>query len=587
VKLTITRKLILSSLVSLSFMLVVAGVGYWCVQRLSTGVTRILKETRVSDHSYHINSLSLEVRRFEKDMFLNCQDNNKRAEYEVKWRHQHALLEQELAALLDSFKIQQDRERVMAMQAGLKKYTMVMEDVIGKIKAGDLKTPAECNAALTPHKDHIRAIDDGSMELVSEARRRMHEVSGDLVSSVTTATVLIISVSAIMVIVSLIFSLVVSRRLTAPIRQMMAFLDVAERDGDLTKRVDIRSRDEIGDMGEWFNRFIAKVHDIVSNVKLTASEVAGASQQLAAAAEQLSSGAQEQASSLEETAASLEEVTSSVKQNSDNAQQANQLATASRGTAEKGGQIINGTIAAMGEINQSSRKITDIITTIDEIAFQTNLLALNAAVEAARAGEQGRGFAVVAAEVRNLAQRSATAAKEIKTLIQDSVKKVESGSALVTQSGQALEEIVASVRRVRDLVTEIASSSLEQSTGINQVNQAVAQMDTVVQQNSSQTEELSSTAQALADQAQALASIIGQFKVSIDQTAPAGKTFARPLPAVPRRTQTFASHSRHADHDRNGFVTKVESAGPVGTKGAPVSQDEVSTGDRQGGFEEF
>jgi methyl-accepting chemotaxis protein len=352
----------------------------------------------------------------------------------------------------------------------------------------------------------------------------------------------------------------------------MAFLDAAEKDGDLSRRVEIHTSDEIGDMGEWLNRFMGKVHDVVAKVKITASEVANASQQLAAAAEELSSGAQEQASSLEETAASLEQVTSSVKQNSDNAQQANQLATASRNTAEKGGQIITSTVTAMGEINQSSRKITDIISTIDEIAFQTNLLALNAAVEAARAGEQGRGFAVVASEVRNLAQRSATAAKEIKALIQDSVKKVENGSALVTQSGQALEEIVTSVRRVRDLVTEIASSSLEQSTGINQVNQAVAQMDGVVQQNSSQTEELSSTAQSLADQAQTLESLIAQFKVSEDRSVSVPVKAALPNSRVIRKRQ-------------GGERLSVVRATPV--KEEPAFHNNGTTAEERNGFEEF
>jgi methyl-accepting chemotaxis protein len=181
--------------------------------------------------------------------------------------------------------------------------------------------------------------------------------------------------------------------------------------------------------------------------------------------------------------------------------------------AERGGQVVTSAIGAMGEITKSSKKIADIITTIDEIAFQTNLLALNAAVEAARAGEQGRGFAVVAAEVRNLAQRSATAAKEIKALIQDSVGKVESGSELVTKSGQTLKEIVSSVKRVTDIIGEIAAASQEQSSGIDQVNRAVTQMDQVVQANATETEELSSTAQSLTAQSQQLQSLVARFKL--------------------------------------------------------------------------
>jgi methyl-accepting chemotaxis protein len=247
-------------------------------------------------------------------------------------------------------------------------------------------------------------------------------------------------------------------------------------------------------IARWFAKALIEVAGI-------ADSVAAASQQLAAATEELSSGAQEQASSLEETASSLEEITGTIQQNADNAQQANQLAGKSREVAEKGGEVVSRAVQGMGEINTSSKKIADIITAIDEIAFQTNLLALNAAVEAARAGEQGRGFAVVAGEVRNLAQRSAAAAKESKGLIKDSVAKVENGSDLVNQSGQTLEEIISSVKRVTDIVSEIAAASQEQAGGIEQVNKAVTQMDQVTQANASQTEELSSTAESLSAQA--------------------------------------------------------------------------------------
>jgi methyl-accepting chemotaxis protein len=290
--------------------------------------------------------------------------------------------------------------------------------------------------------------------------------------------------------------------------------DLAQGEGDLTKRLTADTKDEVGELAHWFNSFMDKLHDIISQAKMAANHVASASQQLSGASEELSAGTQEQASSLEETAASLEEITGTVKQNADNARQANQLAVGSRDTAEKGGQVVTDAVAAMGEINKSSKKIADIITTIDEIAFQTNLLALNAAVEAARAGEQGRGFAVVAAEVRSLAQRSATAAKEIKTLIQDSVQKVQDGSELVNKSGQTLQEIVSSVKKVTDIVGEIAAASQEQSGGIDQVNKAVGQMDQVVQSNAAQTEELSSTSQAMAAQAEQLQALVGKFKLA-------------------------------------------------------------------------
>jgi methyl-accepting chemotaxis protein len=309
-------------------------------------------------------------------------------------------------------------------------------------------------------------------------------------------------------------------QISRPIARLIALAkDIAEGEGDLTKRLEVQSRDEVGELATWFNMFLDKMHNLVSKVQTTSVEVAAASRQVADGATRLSSSSQHQASSLEETAASLEEITGTVKQNADNAAQANQLARASRDTAEKGGLVVASAVTAMGEITKSSEKISDIITTIDEIAFQTNLLALNAAVEAARAGEQGRGFAVVASEVRNLAQRSATAAKEIKTLIQDSVAKVESGSELVSKSGGTLDEIVASVKKVTDIIAEIATASQEQSLGIDQVNRAVTQMDQVVQSNAAQNEEMSSTAATLAAQSAELQSLVARFKVAAANSA--------------------------------------------------------------------
>jgi methyl-accepting chemotaxis protein len=335
-------------------------------------------------------------------------------------------------------------------------------------------------------------------------------------------------------------SLILLKGVTVPLRRAMDVLkDLAQGEGDLTTRLPDGKRDEIGELALWFNRFMEKLHAIIGQVRATAHHVAGAAHQLSSATEHLSSGAQQQASSLEETAASLEEITGTVRQNADNANQANQLARASSEVAGKGGQIVTSTIEAMGEISRSSKKIAEIITAIDEIAFQTNLLALNAAVEAARAGDQGRGFAVVASEVRNLAQRSAEAAKEINTLIKDSVQKVEGGSALVNRSGQALSEIVGAVKHVTDFIAEIASASQEQAQGIDQVNRAVAQMDQVVQANAAHTEELNVTAQALAAHSAKLQALVGRFRLA--DVAPASEprgASTPPLRSDPRRPRT-------------------------------------------------
>ncbi|MBP3955596.1 MCP four helix bundle domain-containing protein [Gemmata sp. G18] len=331
--------------------------------------------------------------------------------------------------------------------------------------------------------------------------------------------------------------------------------------GDFTQQVPDLGTDVVGQMATELNKAILSVRTALEGVREVSEQLADASGQLSAASDEISTGAQEQASSLEETASTLEEITATVKQNSDSAQQARQLASSSKDVAEKGGQVVGNAVEAMSEINHSSKRIADIITTIDEIAFQTNLLALNAAVEAARAGEQGRGFAVVASEVRNLAQRSATAAKEIKSLIEDSVKKVDAGTELVNRSGSTLEEIVTSVKRVTDLITEIAAAGKEQSVGIEQVNKAVSQMDTVTQRNASQTEEMSATAQTLTDQAGQLRDLVARFKLSDDghgarraapkvsrSKAPATK----PRPAVARAMSNGHSNGRTHELDRLG-----------------------------------
>ena len=292
-----------------------------------------------------------------------------------------------------------------------------------------------------------------------------------------------------------------------------AALTLAERiaDGDL--RHDEAQAPAPGSLLDALGRMRGKLTDVVGDVQQSAQTVTSAAQQIARGNDDLSYRTQEQASSLEETAASMEEMTSTVKQSADNAQHASQLAVAMRTQAERGGDVAARASTAMQDIRQASTQISDIVGLIDEIAFQTNLLALNAAVEAAHAGEHGRGFAVVADEVRNLAQRSARAAKEIKTLIGDSVEKVQAGSQLVDESGKALAGIIASVKKVVDIVDEIAAASQEQSGGIEQVNRAVMQMDEATQQNAALVEEAAAAARAMQEQADRLHAQMGFFQL--------------------------------------------------------------------------
>ena len=284
-------------------------------------------------------------------------------------------------------------------------------------------------------------------------------------------------------------------------------------EGDLTVQVQVRSGDTISLLAS-LKGMVNRLSELVGDVRVTTESITTASQEIAQGNAALSQRTEEQASSLEETASSMEELTSTVRQNAENARQANQLANSASDIAVKGGKVVGDVVHTMASISDSSKKIVDIISVIDSIAFQTNILALNAAVEAARAGEQGRGFAVVAGEVRNLAQRSAAAAKEIKTLIGDSVNKVEVGSRQVDQAGATMTEIVTAVKRVTDIMAEIAAASNEQSAGIEQVNQAIIQMDEVTQQNAALVEEAAAAAESLEEQAINLKEAMSIFKLN-------------------------------------------------------------------------
>jgi methyl-accepting chemotaxis protein len=284
-------------------------------------------------------------------------------------------------------------------------------------------------------------------------------------------------------------------------------------DGDLSMVITTESDDRSSLLGA-LKDMQAKLAGMVSDIKISAETIKSASGEIASGNADLSSRTESQASSLEQTSSAMSGLTETVKQNADNARQANQLAASASDVATKGGKVVDEVVSTMGDITHAAKKIADIISVIDGIAFQTNILALNAAVEAARAGEQGRGFAVVAAEVRNLAQRSAAAAKEIKTLITDSVDKVNTGSKLVDQAGQTMSEIVESVKRVTDIMAEITAASQEQSSGIQEVSHAITQMDEMTQQNAALVEEAAAAAEAMEDQADRLAEALNVFKLA-------------------------------------------------------------------------
>lgn len=305
--------------------------------------------------------------------------------------------------------------------------------------------------------------------------------------------------------------------------------------GDLTERIDADYMGTFGELKNYCNETTRSLTSMLSDIRTAADTIFTASSEIAQGNADLSSRTEQQAANLEETASSMEELTSTVKLNADNAKQANVLAEQASTVAIDGGTLIQQVVTTMNAINESARKISDIIGVIDGIAFQTNILALNAAVEAARAGDQGRGFAVVASEVRTLAQRSANAAKDIKALISDSVQKIDDGNQLVGKSGDTMKEIVNAIKRVNDIMAEIAAASAEQSTGIEEVSTAVSQMDEMTQQNAALVEQAAAAAESMQSQADQLTQNVAQFRLSDDQVrspAPAKRVAAPSKPAV-------------------------------------------------------
>jgi len=347
-------------------------------------------------------------------------------------------------------------------------------------------------------------------------------------------------------------------------------------DGDLTARIRVDGKDGFfKSLAAGMNQLVENVAELVRTVVRAAGEVRVGAEEISQGNTNLSQRTEEQASSLEETASSMEQMTSTVKNNADNAAQANQLASAARVQAEKGGAVVNSAVAAMNEINTASNKISDIIGVIDEIAFQTNLLALNAAVEAARAGDQGRGFAVVASEVRNLASRSAEAAKQIKGLIQDSVGKVSEGAKLVDDSGRALADIVVGVKKVTDVMAEIAASSQEQAAGVDQVNKAVMSMDEMTQQNAALVEEAAAATQALSSQAVELTQLLSRYRVGDMAEAPPSRSTARP--ATTRPESVGGKERRSPARPWSGTKPTDKTAAPAAT---PAPKATAAAGER-------
>jgi methyl-accepting chemotaxis protein len=406
-----------------------------------------------------------------------------------------------------------DRKLLEDDRANMASYRQALVPFLAGAHAGDMDAVRATLQAGTPLALSAAAVKKGLDEHIAYNNKLIEQVRSDSDAAYISARNLLLGVTVLAVLLTAALGFQMFRIISGSLHTIRNTLEDVSSSLDLTHQVPVARMDEIGHTAVAFNKLLSQIGAAVGTARSSADAVGTASSEIAAGTGDLARRTSQQAAALEQTSSSMQQLTSTVSQNSDNARQANQLAQSASQIAVQGGAVVEKVVVTMDSINESSRKIVDIISVIDGIAFQTNILALNAAVEAARAGEQGRGFAVVATEVRNLAQRSAAAAKEIKVLIDDSVEKVGSGTKLVVQAGSTMSDVVASVKQVSDIVAEISAATTEQNAGIAQVHQAITQMDQVTQENAALVEQTAAAAQAMQDQAGGLAQAVSAFRI--------------------------------------------------------------------------
>jgi methyl-accepting chemotaxis protein len=543
---TIGRRLGLAFGSLLLLMLALAGAGFWGA-RISSAASDNMVQEEVPELTLalRIESGALTLRRFEKDVFLNIGNAEKVTEYITKWRTSQAALEGDLIELEKMASDSGEKHDVQQMQADLNSYASAFGMIAADIQSGKLRSSLAANAALDPVKDAIRTLEEAASASSAVQTGHVDRAGAAIDMASSRAISIMITVMLIALALGILLAVVISRSIVRPLFEAVSVADQLAI-GDVSVQVPIGGKDETGQLlramqnmvvslrgmasaadklaegdltvriqsqgerdilGNALQSMVAKLSQVIGEVRAGATALTGASAQVSATSQSLSQGTSEQAASVEETTSSLEQMSASITRNADNSRSMETMAVKGASDADQSGRAVQETVTAMADIAGK-------ISIIEEIAYQTNLLALNAAIEAARAGEHGRGFAVVATEVRKLAERSQSAAKEIGGLAGSSVRVAE-------RSGTLLVELVPAIRKTADLVQEVAAASAEQSTGVSQINRALLSVDQVTQRNASAAEELASTAEEMAAQAESLLQLVAFFKVTgIEASAP-------------------------------------------------------------------
>ena len=505
--------------VILLFSMLITGISVWRLHDVATA-TRTMMEQPLAKERYISDWYSKIDSGIRRTTAIVRSSDTSLGPYFAEEAKQSSVVSGELQKKIEALISGPQETELFRQVSDMRKVYLDAREQVSKLKAAGQAEEADkaFQAVFVPGSTKYQKV---IMNMLEHQRASIDATAREIDAVAKTSRNLLLALAALALGFGVVCAWVLTMGIVRPLRTAV---DIARKvaDGDLTAQIDASAKDETGQLLQALKDMNTSLLNIVSEVRTGTDSIATSSTEIAAGNQDLSSRTEEQAGSLEETASSMEELTSTVKQNADNARQANQLAASAAQVAVKGGEVVAQVVGTMESINASSNKIVDIISVIDGIAFQTNILALNAAVEAARAGEQGRGFAVVASEVRNLAQRSASAAKEIKTLIGASVEQVNAGSMLVAQAGSTMNDIVDSVQRVSDIITEITAASSEQSVGIDEINRAIGQMDAVTQQNAALVEESAAAAESMQHQAHNLAQVVSVFKLNAQQASVSG-----------------------------------------------------------------